>query len=188
MEVLQRYAVYINNCVEQIIAGMSFETEAAFNQGHQDKIFAVRPLPGGKYICTLGVCEAKVWDIETGRRVCELFKKHEDTDTRYPFCGAGVQHLPVDFDKWPEAGFSCSECWCARATYRKEIVALGRTDSSITFIAITSYQGYDMQCTFVKRVFHNSGEEKNILKTQSECPTFVMIPLLMFCFPLEEEL
>jgi len=57
---------------------VSPELKAAFKQGHQGKIFAIRALPGGTYICTLGEEEAKIWDIVTGRLVYDLFKPNDD--------------------------------------------------------------------------------------------------------------
>jgi len=126
---------YIADVLRNFVQCVSPELKAAFEQGHQGKIFAIRALPGGTYICTLGEEEAKIWDIVTGRLVYDLFKPNNESMD-------DVNSL------------LCSACWCELATCRKDVIAMGRKDFSIILMEMTSPRGDDLQYKKSTQVNH----------------------------------
>jgi len=78
---------------KNIIAKVSRQTRAAFEQGHDGRISSLSILPDGRYIVTCGLDDgrAPLWNVASGKMVCDLAKKHDKTD---PYMGPGVHYMP----------------------------------------------------------------------------------------------
>lgn len=139
---LASYPLWIACLVRKFLKCVSLELGAAFEQGHRGNIFAIRALPSGTYMFTLGESEAKVWDIVTGRKVYELSKGHD------------VRNLPSDL-MGDKSVHNCSACWCEMHTGRKDVVAIGRQDFSIILIEMTYCRGDELKCTYCTKLDHD---------------------------------
>lgn len=78
---------------KNLIAFASPLTGAALRQGHNGRISALNIFPDGRFILTFGLDDGRalVWNVKTGRRVCDLAKELDITD---PHMGPGVRLLP----------------------------------------------------------------------------------------------